>query len=75
MCSFLLLLLFKKHLFVFNFIYLASLGLCHTIQDLVPQAGIKPKPLALGARSLSHPGPPGKSLHVLFLIFTIAVQD
>ena len=43
-------------------IYLAALGLSWDMWDLVPWSGIKRRPPALGAWSLTH-GPPGKSLN------------
>ena len=36
------------------FIYLVALGLGCDMRALVPRAGIKPRPPALGAQSLSH---------------------
>ena len=52
------LLFFKNNLFyfflIFLFIYLAVPGLSYGMWDLVPWPGIKPRPYALGAWSLSH---------------------
>ena len=45
---------FSKFFFFKVFIYLAALGLSCGTWDLVPWAGIKPQPPALGARSLTH---------------------
>ena len=45
----------RKGYFIFLiFIYLAALGLSYGMWDLVPQPGIKPRPPALRAWSLSH---------------------
>ena len=39
---------------IYLFIYVAALGLNCSMWDLVPGAGIKPGPYALGVWSLSH---------------------
>ena len=40
--------------YLFLFIYLAALGLCCGMWDLIPQPGIEPRPPALAVWSLSH---------------------
>ena len=45
---------FYCHFFSFNIIYFPVLGLSFGMWDLVLRPGIKPRPPALGARSLGH---------------------